>query len=40
MISELFTQQFLPQDQDLPILFCHMHTLLVEGSTEITYLYK
>jgi DNA mismatch repair protein MSH5 len=38
MISELFAQQFLPPD--IPILFCHMKTVLVEGSTDITYLYK
>jgi len=36
MISELFAQQFLPPD--IPI--CHMKTVLVEGSTDITYLYK
>lgn len=37
-ISELFAQQFIPET--LPILFCHMKTVMVEGASSITYLYK
>ncbi|KAL7420429.1 hypothetical protein Q5752_005400 [Cryptotrichosporon argae] len=37
-LSELFAQQFL--DESLPITFCHMKTLLAEGTGQLTYLYK
>ncbi|KAI9637308.1 putative meiotic recombination-related protein [Dioszegia hungarica] len=35
---ELFTQQFL--EPELPILFCHMRTLIQDGAEELTYLFK
>ncbi|ORY26954.1 putative meiotic recombination-related protein, partial [Naematelia encephala] len=35
---ELFAQHFLPDT--LPILFCHMKTLFIQGDEDITYLYK
>lgn len=36
--SELFAQQFL--DESMPIIFCHMQSLLVEDTNRLTYLFK
>ncbi|WOO84537.1 DNA mismatch repair protein MSH5 [Vanrija pseudolonga] len=35
---ELFTQQFL--DDSLPIIYCHMKSIMAEGATTLTYLYN
>ena len=37
-LSELFTQQFV--DDSLPILHCHMKTVLAEGTKSVEYLYQ
>lgn len=36
--SQLFAQQFI--DESLPVIHCHMKSVLVQGAQQLTYLYQ